>query len=281
MNSTVVGYAFALGLVGVLNPCGFPLLPAYLALFVTGEQSDWRSRLLRGVRAGGYLSTGFLVVFAGIGVVAASVLSAVMAWVPWLMILIGIGLVVVGVVTVGGRTVALHLPSLGFRGGRGAMAMFGFGASYALASLSCSLPLFLAGVLGVFSGVSFGSGLAAFSAYALGMGLFVTAASVTTSLAGGSVVVALRPLVRVLPRIAGAIVFVAGGYLTFYWTHELLAPNARSGIIAAAQNLQSSVSAWISDAALPLGIAMAAVVVGSFVILAIVSAKKEVGSQDA
>ena len=277
MSSTAVGYAFTLGLVGLLNPCGFPLLPAYLALFVTGDRVDWRHRLLRGVKAGGCMSAGFVVVFTVIGVVAASAISAVMAVVPWLMIAVGVALVVVGVLALCGRTVALHLPTLGFAGGRGAGAMFGFGASYALASLSCSLPLFLAGVLGVFTTTSFAGGVAAFIAYALGMGLFVTTAGVVTSLAGGTVVGGLRPLVRVLPRIAGAIVAIAGAYLVFYWAHELIAPTTSSGVIATAQTLQNSISAWISAAALPIGIAAACVVVGSLIVLAVLSRPKKAG----
>jgi cytochrome c biogenesis protein CcdA len=268
-------------LVGVLNPCGFPLLPAYLALFVTGDTVDWRHRLLRGVRAGGCMSAGFIVVFTLIGAVASVALSAIMTWVPWLMILIGVCLVAVGVLAVSGRAVALHLPTLGFQGGRGAGAMFGFGASYALGSLSCSLPLFLAGVLGVFTNASFVSGVAAFVAYALGMGLFVTASGVVTSLAGGTVVRGLRPLVRVFPRLAGAVVLIAGGYLVFYWVHDLFAPDARSGVIAAAQNVQSTISTWISGAALPLGVATTCVVVGSLVVLAVISTHKEAGVPDA
>jgi len=280
VNTTAVGYAFTLGLVGVLNPCGFPLLPAYLALFVTGERVGWRRRLLRGVQAGGCMSAGFLVVFLLIGVLAASAVTVIMLWMPWLMILIGTGLVAIGIITVSGRTVALHLPALGFQRGRGAAAMFGFGTSYALSSLSCSLPLFLAGVLGVFTNASFGSGLAAFAAYALGMGLFVTAAGVVTSLAGGTVIERLRPLARILPRVAGAIVLVAGGYLVFYWAHELLAPDTRSGVIAAAQSVQNIVSMWIGNAALPIGIAMTGVVVGSLIVLATISAHKEAGTPD-
>ena len=34
-----MGLAFAAGLVAALNPCGFAMLPAYLALVVRGEDS--------------------------------------------------------------------------------------------------------------------------------------------------------------------------------------------------------------------------------------------------
>ncbi|WP_298229905.1 cytochrome c biogenesis protein CcdA [Gryllotalpicola sp.] len=273
MSSTVVGYAFALGLVGVLNPCGFPLLPAYLSLFATGENVGWHERLLRGLRAGGCMAAGFLVVFTVLGMAAASAVSAILNWVPWLMMVIGAGFVVVGVITAIGRTVALHVPSLGFRAGRGALAMTGFGVSYALGSLSCSLPLFLAGVIGVFSRASFFGGLLAFVAYALGMGVFVTAASVVASFTGAAAVRRLRPLTAVLPRVAGVVLALAGAYLLYYWRHEILTPTARSGVVDAVQAVQNAVSSWISTAALPVGLALAGLVVAGLAALAIVSAR--------
>lgn len=50
---TPVLYAFTLGLVAAVNPCGFPLLPAYLALFAGGEhRPDWVGRTARGMTAG-------------------------------------------------------------------------------------------------------------------------------------------------------------------------------------------------------------------------------------
>ena len=36
MESDALGLAFAAGLVAALNPCGFAMLPAYLALVVRG-----------------------------------------------------------------------------------------------------------------------------------------------------------------------------------------------------------------------------------------------------
>ena len=37
MQQDLVGLAFAAGLVAALNPCGFAMLPAYLALVVHGN----------------------------------------------------------------------------------------------------------------------------------------------------------------------------------------------------------------------------------------------------
>lgn len=38
MDTGVVGFALAAGLLAAFNPCGFAMLPAYLALVVLGEE---------------------------------------------------------------------------------------------------------------------------------------------------------------------------------------------------------------------------------------------------
>jgi cytochrome c biogenesis protein CcdA len=50
-DATVAGYAFALGLVAVANPCGLPLLPAYRSFFVGGG-GDVVGRALRADTSG-------------------------------------------------------------------------------------------------------------------------------------------------------------------------------------------------------------------------------------
>ena len=60
-----------------------------------------------------------------------------------------------------------------------------YGVAYAAGSLSCSLPLFLAAVGWRPSpAMASADGLASYLAYALGMGLFVTAAAVVAATAG-------------------------------------------------------------------------------------------------
>ncbi len=59
---------------------------------------------------------------------------------------VAVGMIVAGVPTLAGRGPSLRLPIPRVRPGRSALAMAGYGAAYALGSLSCSLPLFLAAV---------------------------------------------------------------------------------------------------------------------------------------
>ncbi|MFC4243204.1 cytochrome c biogenesis CcdA family protein [Gryllotalpicola reticulitermitis] len=280
MNSAVT-YAFTLGLVGLLNPCGFPLLPAYLAFFVGDERRAWAPRLGRGLTAGGCLTLGFLIVFGALGLAATAALSVVAAVVPWVMVAAGLAMVVFGVLAAAGRTPRLRVPALRFASGAGAPAMIGFGAAYALGSLSCSLPLFVAGVSGALAGGSAAAGFGAFLAYAVGMGLFATGASVVAALVGAGAVRALRGAARVLPRAAGALCAIVGVYLTLYWVRELAAPGVRLPVIAGAQAAQASVASWLSQAALPVAAALGAIVVAGFVALALVAQKSQHAHREA
>ena len=70
--------------------------------------------------------------------------------------------------------------------------MIGFGAAYALASLTCTIGPFLAIVVASFQAGSPVTGAALFVAYAVGMGLMVGAAAVAVALASTSMITRLR-----------------------------------------------------------------------------------------
>ena len=187
---------------------------------------------------------------------------------------------IIGVMTLIGHSVAIHLPSLAFRSGTSAPAIIGFGASYALGSLSCSLPLFLAGVIGVFVRGSFANGVSAFLAYGLGMGVFVTALSIVAAFAGGNAVRVLRPVTRILPPLAACVLILSGGYIIFYWMHELIDPTVGSGLITAVQAAQNAVASSLSTMAFPVGAALGAVVIAALAVTAILSARQEVAHNE-
>src|SRR3546814_17980746 len=83
--------------------------------------------------------------------------------------IIGVGLVVLGIAMVRGYEPVVRLPKLE-RGGkdRSGQSMFVFGVSYAVASISCALPLFTNAVAGTFRRENLPSSIAVFVAYSLG-----------------------------------------------------------------------------------------------------------------
>jgi cytochrome c biogenesis protein CcdA len=269
--SDVVGYAFALGLVALLNPCGFPLFPALLASFLRPAEDGVVVRIGRALAAGFWITVGFVAVFAVAALLAAAGAAVVAPWVAEFMILFGLGLLAVGILEVAGRTVRLPLPVMRFAEGHGPVAMLGFGAAYAVGSLSCSLPIFLAGIAGAFTRGGFAAGLGAFGAYALGMGVFTTAASVLASIAGTGVLRRLSRVTRYFPIVAGSIGILVGGYLVVYWGSVWLDPAIASAMSSGIDGWLSGIQGMIDGNARMLGALLGVAVVAATAAVAIIS----------
>jgi cytochrome c biogenesis protein CcdA len=257
-----VSLALAAGLVAAFNPCGFALLPSYLALLINGEGTG--TGVWRALRLSTAMTAGFVTVFGLFGLVISILTTSVQRYLPWVTVVIGVALVVLGVRLLSGRELALRIPRLSVGGPSGSLAaLYGYGASYAVASLSCTVAPFLAVTGLVGGGGGLGTGLAAFIAYGIGMGLVVGALSMLVALAHESVVGRTRRLLPHISRISGGLLLVAGVYVAYYGWYELRV-NAGAGaedpIVGTATELQGAVSNWIEQ----LGIGWVAVFSLSF-----------------
>lgn len=262
--------AFTAGLVATVNPCGFAMLPAYLSYFVGLEDGTDAADagVARALAVGGTVSAGFVLVFAVVGTIVRAVTASVMDIVPWLGLVVGVAVLGLGIAMLAGFTLTVALPKLD-RGGRHRTltSMFVFGVSYAVASLSCTLPLFLSLVAGTFTRESFAAGVMTFLAYALGMSLVLTALTVALALAKHSLVRTLRRALPYIDRISGALLVIAGAYITYYWAYALLAdPGTRagSGPIRFVEDLSGRVATNVqSVGGLRIGLVLGAVVLAA------------------
>lgn len=221
--------ALVAGGLAALNPCGFPLLPAFLSFYVganEGQLPRAPGRVAQGLFVGLLVTSGFLGVFALVGLPIVYGARVVADAVPWAGLTIGLLLAATGIVALVGGRVALGLASP-LRPGRerGAATMVLFGAGYGVASLGCTLPLFLA-LVGSSLGAGRGDSLLVFAAYGLGMALVLTALSVAAALAREGLARGLRRLVPYMSRIAGALLLVAGAYVSYYWLRLEFGDNA-------------------------------------------------------
>ncbi len=253
MSEALLAVALGAGMLAAVNPCGFALLPAYVSLLVAGDDSPDRSRaVLRALGMTGAMTLGFSGVFLLFGLAVAPVVSQVQRHLPWVTVVLGIALTLVGAWLVAGRRLAL--PSLPRPGRRPRQArplrrsfwsMTGFGAGYAVASLSCTVAPFLAVVVAGFRSESVVEGVVLFAAYAAGMGSVVGALAVATALASPTTVQRLRRSGAWAPRVAGAVLVVAGAYVAYYgwWELRILggADAADDPVIRAAAALQRAV----------------------------------------
>jgi cytochrome c biogenesis protein CcdA len=239
-------------MLAAVNPCGFAMLPAYLSYFVGLEESQPPAperALPRAVAVGLVVTAGFVAVFGLVGLVVTQVSSTVLDHAKWATIVIGVVLCGLGIALLTGRQLTVALPRLERGGSRRELgSMLVFGISYAVASLSCALVPFLAATSSSFSRSGLLSGTASFVAYGLGMGAIVTGLTVAVALARGSVVRALRRMGRYVTRVSGALVLVAGLYVTYYGWYEVRLE--RGGpvddpVVDAALRLQTTLTDWI------------------------------------
>lgn len=283
MIEAPVALAFTAGLVATLNPCGFVMLPAYLSWFIGTADDEARpgvaSRLARVLAVSGVVSATFLVVFTAVGLLFSAGALVVVDVIPWLALVVGAGVVVLGVAMFRGwkPAVALPQPSGGIRG-RGAGGAVVFGLSYAIASLSCTLPVFLAVVAGTVTRTDLASGVATFVAYGMGMSLVLVAVAVAVAVARTALVKRLRLASRRMDRVAAVLLVVAGLYVVGYWAFTLAVPPGSADLsgwsevaevpVRAVERLSSWSVGAVESSALPIAVALGATIVAATVAVA-------------
>jgi cytochrome c-type biogenesis protein len=257
LSFDTVGLALGAGLVAAVNPCGIrpaagiPVdvrtrgAPATLARSRTraarnrGHDSGIRGRV-RGLRTRHRPSCGFGAALpARFTVVLGLLVAAAGFWV------------------IAGRSLPGLRPPHTPRGGRRPItaslpSMVGFGASYAIASLGCTIAPFLAVVVTAFRAGATPEGIALFLAYAAGMGLVVGTAAVAVSLARDGIVRRLRAAGGLLVRPTGVLLVAAGGYVAWYGAWELRMLQFGAGadpVVETAGRLQR----WLADTTQSVG----------------------------
>ena len=228
---TQLGFAFAAGMVAAVNPCGFAMLPAYLGLYMGSrgsveDRGNPAQRIARGLLVGATVTGGFVVLFGIAGLIfglgTKPLVDNVKDLIGWFGLGIGALLAIAGsYLLAGGKfysglagTLASRIGDPGHVSVRG---YFLFGVSYGTASLSCTLPIFLA-VLGVgVAGIGFDTMLANLLVYGLGMGAVIMGLTLAMALFKGAMVGGLRKILPFMQPVSAVLMLVAGSYIVFYW----------------------------------------------------------------
>lgn len=218
-----IGYAVVAGMVATINPCGVLLLPSLVAYYLgKGETSarGW-TRAGRSLLLAGMATVGFVVIFAAVGLIVGAGGLALGAAFPVGGMLVGAALVLLGAwLALSGREFGLL--AAGRAMGRVKLSqdpgsMFLFGVAYAVASLACTLPVFLVVVGTALAAGGVLAGVAQFVGYALGMGMVLTVVILAAAFFQGLVTQQVRRLVPYVHRASAAFLIGAGIYLIHYW----------------------------------------------------------------
>lgn len=227
-----LGYTFGAGMVAAVNPCGFAMLPAYLSIYLGLPEQDQAQRarpvsgLLSATWIGASVSSGFMVLFVVAGLILAAGGSFLLPIMPWIGTGIGLLLVVLGLLSVTGRTPTVAaVQQLGDRimpgTQRSGRTFFLFGVAYGVASLSCTIPIFMIAAGSALASASFADGLVRVLSYALGMASVVVSLTLALALFKGGVAKHFRRALPYVHLASAFLLMLAGGWIVIYWSSSL------------------------------------------------------------
>ena len=223
-NLLPLGLPFVAGMVSTVNPCGFAMLPAYLGLYIGSNdpQAGMPKKIYRALLVGLIVTSGFVILFGISGAIVSAGTRAIIDFIPWVGLGIGILLVAVGSWLLGGGKLYSAFASqtaarIGTPGQVSTKEFFLFGLSYGIASLSCTLPIFLS-VIGVsLAGTSILTSIQQFILYALGMGLVIVLMTVSMAIFKELIVRFLRKVQPYVQPVSAVFMIIAGCYIVYYW----------------------------------------------------------------
>ena len=267
--------SFIRGLVAAVNPCGFILLPTYLMYFLGvsgGAPGTQKASITRALKVSAAVSSGFLAVFLAIGFLSVPLRSTISANSKYVTGFIAIGLIVLGTAMLFGYKLPFMTPQIeSGKKDQTVKSMFVYGVAYAVASIGCTIGLFLATVFSTRPDETFIDSVANMIAYGAGMALLVSALTVGFAFANTTLLKFLRRAMQYVDKIAAAFVVLSGLYLAwyFYWVDL---DNGGDPITDWAFARQADATAFLNDNWKVVGVVLGGVVV---VAVAYVTFRKE------
>ena len=267
--------SFIRGLVAAVNPCGFILLPTYLMYFLGvsgGAPGTQKASIARALKVSAAVSSGFLAVFLAIGFLSVPLRSTISANSKYVTGFIAIGLIVLGTAMLFGYKLPFMTPQIDSgKKDQTVKSMFVYGVAYAVASIGCTIGLFLATVFSARPDETFIDSVANMVAYGAGMALLVSALTVGFAFANTTLLKFLRNAMQYVDKIAAAFVMLSGLYLAwyFYWVDL---DNGGDPITDWAFTRQADATAFLNDNWKVVGVVLGGVVAAA---VAYVTFRKE------
>lgn len=221
----LLGVAASAGVTTFFSPCSVGLIPAYAGYFVGLEDEahpTWTGSGAAGAGFGAAAGAGVLAVVLAAGL-AVSLLRAVLpvpqarvgGLVRGLAVGVALAVVALGLLMLAGRGPRLDVPLEPPRR-RTPAAMAGFGVLFAVASMGCTLPVFL-GVLAVALPQGPAGALLTFLAYGLGLAGATLASGAALGLATDRAKGAIRGASRWTRPVGGLLLVGGGAYVLAYY----------------------------------------------------------------
>ena len=211
-------YPFTAGVLVLLSPCGYALIPGYISYHLGSEVSV--SRALQG----GLISTiGLVAVFSILGLGSFLISGLIKPYLTLLTVFSAVVVIILGGLILSGFSFPSTFLRLGGSSKRGMTGFFVFGIAYGLGAAGCTAPVFFSVILiGMLDGGVFG-GFLTFTLYALGVGIPLIITSILVATAKRPLISKISGLTPKLFRFSGVVMILVGIYLIYtYMTSGLV-----------------------------------------------------------
>ena len=217
--SALLALAFAAGMVAPVNPCGFALLPGWMALTAGDTATTPRGRRVLAVsRSAAGLTVGFVGTLVGVGLVVSAGARAIVSAAPQIGLATGVLLLALAVFSLAGRNLKLRLPQrLSAGRNRSGVHSLAYGIGFAAASLSCTFGVLLAVIAQAQSTATWVGQLLVFAVYAAGAATVLLLLAAATAVLGAGLSKPAARLARHGNQLTALILGLTGAYLTWYW----------------------------------------------------------------
>lgn len=216
--------ALVAGVFATFNPCGFAMLPAYLAFIILGNGSEKSKREVfrDALRFALYMGLGVLVIFTLFAAAIIPFASSIQKYLPIFTLLIGAILILAGASLLLGKSFLnkkLWSPSISPTGKR--ITFFGYGVTFALGSISCTIGPFLAITNAAISSSNYFEILATYLSFGLGISLTILVLALITATSNQFMQSHIRKISRGISLASAVILIFVGIYLLYFAWYEL------------------------------------------------------------
>ena len=222
MSQLNLVFAFTAGMFATVNPCAWAMLPAFISYYLGSKEEGYEmkplsSRAGEGIKLGLLITAGFLLVFGSTAVVMSAGLRAIAQIMPFMAIIVGALLVLLGIWLLAGKSLPIRIPQpeMDVRA-RNPKSIFLYGIAYGLASLSCTLPVFLAVVGASLTAAGISGMSLMFTAYGLGMAIVLMSVAIGAAMFKGIVSQWFQKMLPFVHTIGAVLLIIAGVYLIWY-----------------------------------------------------------------
>lgn len=208
----LLAVAFTSGIFAFFTPCSVALIPGYIGFLV---KTDDGNNVWRGVRVGLISALGLLTIFMGLGLLISLFGNFIAPYAFWVGVISGTGLILLGVYLLSGRSFNPPLPHL-TSNQRGLKGYYLFGATYALASLACTLPIFLLVMSQALTSGGTYNSLIVFLVYSLTAASFMSLTAFGTLMSKDLVTKYLKQAIPVVTQVSPILIILAGIYIIYF-----------------------------------------------------------------